>query len=725
MYNSLRNVHIIQIPRWIETSGDSLFFEIHGFSDSSMLAYSAAVYARVCSSTKEMACRLICAKTKVAPVKQLSIPRLELCGAHLLVRLTSHVTRALHLTDVPIHLWSDSKNVLFWIRAHSSTWKTFVANRVSYIQTALPNTFWHHIEGVDNPADCATRGLSPEQLAQHDLWWFGPHRLTLSNEPWSEDHHSPEPTELLEQNVVAHQTTIPTKDEGAWDLFFPYASSFLKLLRITAWCKRWLFSLTRFRNAIVNKLVQLPKNLTPTEINNARLLWISTVQKTAYRPEIETLSRPKPTLPKKTSLMRLNPYLDESNLLRVGGRLKHSIPDPDEKHPLILPRKSPLTDLVIDHCHRRVLHGGTQLTLATLRRQYWITQGRQAVKSRISNCMTCVRYRASTAVQQMANLPADCVQPKRAFLNTGVDYCGPSPIRTSSGRGRQSKKGYISVSVCLTTRAVNLEAVSEYTTAKFLSAFNRFSGRRGFPLTMRSDCATNFVGADSELRKLFSSASKFSTTVAETLANDGTTWLFNPPSAPHQGGLWEAAVKSVKFHLKRVIGDATLTYEEISTLLIQIEACLNSRPLQALSDDPEDLSALTPGYFLIGTALTTVPEPSLLEININRLTRWSLVQRMYQDFWLRWSKEYLHSLQALPKWQRPKSSVRVGDLAVLKNETLPPSKWPLCRIVDIHPGDDGLVRVVKVRTASSVYKRPITKLCLLPTHDNNYRPLVE
>ena len=170
---------------------------------------------------------------------------------------------------------------------------------------------------------------------------------------------------------------------------------------------------------------------------------------------------------------------------------------------------------------------------------------------------------------------------------------------------------------------------------------------------MTSDCGTNLVGADAELRRMLSAASREFTELQGLIANDGTQWRFNPPSAPHFGGKWEATVKSSKHHLRRVIGDAILTYEEFSSLITQIECALNSRPICPMSDDPTDLSALTPGHFLIGQAMNTVPEPSLINLPSSRFSLWERNRQMLEHFWVRWSKEFLQRHQPVSKWQRP------------------------------------------------------------------------
>ncbi|XP_029673017.1 uncharacterized protein LOC115241409 [Formica exsecta] len=314
----------------------------------------------------------------------------------------------------------------------------------------------------------------------------------------------------------------------------------------------------------------------------------------------------------------------------------------------------------------------------------------------------------------MGDLPRSRVMPARPFLLTGVDYAGPIQLRTSKGRGHRAHKAFIAVFVCLSTRAVHIEVVSDYTAEAFLAALRRLTARRGLCRSLHSDCGTNFVCADAQIRAFFAASNPEQRQIADQLANDRIQWCFNPPAAPHFGGLWEAAVKSLKHHLRRVLGETMLTYEEMSTLLTQIEACLNSRPLQVLSDDPDDLAAQTPGHFLVGSALNALPEPSLLEAPIGRLTRWQQLQRMRDHFWARWSQEYIHSLLQRPKWWTKSDDVRVGRLCLLRNDNTPPTRWPLARITRVHPGEDGQIRVVTIRTAASELTRPITKLILLP-----------
>lgn len=225
--------------------------------------------------------------------------------------------------------------------------------------------------------------------------------------------------------------------------------------------------------------------------------------------------------------------------------------------------------------------------------------------------------------------------PVCPFLRTELDYAGPIHISTSKGRGHRAHQAFIAVFVCFCTKAVHLEAVSDYTTEAFLAAFRRFTSRRGLCEEVYSDCDTNFIGADRVLRELFRASSPDGRHIANAAATNGIKWHFNPPAAPHFGELWEVAVKSTKHHLRRVIGETTLTFEEMSTFLVQVEACLNSRPMQALSDDQDDISALTLGNFLVGAPLLAVPEPSLVDKNATALSRWQHLQKMRDHFWQR------------------------------------------------------------------------------------------
>ena len=626
----------VRVPRWLGIHPGMQGVELHGFADASERAFAAVLYIRVVGHDDNAQTYLITLKTKVAPLQRVTLPRLELCAAALLIRLVTDTKGTLELDGVPTHLWSDSRIVLDWIRGHPSRWKTYVANRVSEIQRELPDARWHHVAGKENPADCASRGLPPHQLPDFELWWKGP--AWLKGTPhWLTDTANQEDSTDLEARDVS--TLVTRGKEVDLNYFLTLYSSIQRLLRITAWCLRWPRRHTTREGR--------GHGLLPLEIEAARMHWIRVVQRQEFQEEIHQLEQGAP-LSSRSKLLRLTPFLDPQGLLRVGGRLKHAALPPWEKHPIILPGEGRIIELLVDEAHRRTLHGGAQLTLAALRQRYWILGGRQRVKVHIHRCVTCLRWRAAPGQQLMGDLPSYRVTPTRPFLQVGLDYAGPFTLLASRGRGQRTRKGYVAVFLCLTTRAVHLEVVCDYSTEAFLAALRRFTSRRGLCHTIHSDRGTNFVGAARELRNLEPLCSNREVMQAHLL-NEGITWRFNPPAAPHFGGIWEAAVKSTKHHLRRVVGDQHLTYEEMATILTQIEACLNSRPLQPMSDDPGDVTALTPGHFLVGGPLLAVPDPPVEEVPRSRLSRWHLLQQMRLQFWRSWSREYLQTLQARNK----------------------------------------------------------------------------
>lgn len=275
----------------------------------------------------------------------------------------------------------------------------------------------------------------------------------------------------------------------------------------------------------------------------------------------------------------------------------------------------------------------------------------------------------------------------------------------------------MAVFVCFATKAVHLEVVSDLTTEAFIAALKRFIARRGICKNIYSDNGTNFVGANNELMKHHQVVSR-DERLKHFLTTKEISWHFMPALSPHFGGLWEAAVKSFKHHVKRVVGEELFTYEQFTTFVIEIEAILNSRPLTPLSSDPNDLTALTPGHFLIGDSLTCITEIDFSETPSNRLSAWQHIQKVKQDFWARWHKEYIHQLNLRHKWTKGSHDINQGTVVVLKDDNLPPLCWHLGRVEQVHPGADGIIRAVTVRTNNGVYKRNVKKLAPLPDTDN-------
>lgn len=703
----------LRISRWLKIHTENDVIELHGFCDASIAAYAATIYVRVIRGDT-IHTQLLTSKTRVAPIKTISLPRLELCGAHLLVKLMARARDALRLADIQIYGWCDSMITIGWIRGHPNRWKTFVANRVVQIQAELKPEQWRYVNTKDNPADLASRGCQPDELIKNNLWWCGPSWLSTQKEFWPKQ---PENQETVEERKPEKPQIIGLVIQNSVEIPQRF-SNLNRLIRVTARCIQFI---ERIRTC--KKLPPTQSYLSTSELNSALEIWIRNAQRDHFPVEYLALTKNQP-IGSKSKLISLSPFLDDRGLIRVGGRLENSALPYKQRHPVILPGTGHLTKLIVQDAHASTLHGGIQLTMAKLRLQYWIINGKNSIKWIINKCITCFRFRAAGGTQLMGNLPEPRITVSRPFTHVGVDFAGPVSLKISPGRGIRTIKGYICIFICLATKAMHLEPVTGLSTQAFLATFRRFAGRRGACGHIYSDCGTNFVGASKRLKIDYSEWSNYLTTeLMDTLATSGTQWHFIPPGSPHFGGLWEAGVKSMKHHLKR-IANYNLTYEELSTVLCQIEGCLNSRPLCPLGNDPEDIGFLTPGHFLTGDSIAAVPEANLLDIQINRLTRWQLIQRIQQEFWSKWSSEYLARLQQRPKWKAQGPNVDKGNLVLVKDEQLPPNQWLLGRITEIHPGKDGLTRVVTLKTKNTTLKRPITKICLLPIEDNEL-PAVE
>ena len=454
-------------------------------------------------------------------------------------------------------------------------------------------------------------------------------------------------------------------------------------------------------------------SLSAEELREAQFMVIRHVQESAFSRELLELKTHKQLI-SKSSLASLAPFIDEKAVLRVEGRIKNSSTNFNVKFPIILPKTSNISLLIIRYFHETFLHAGVDNTFALIRQQFWIQGSRNMVRKVVFNCIPCFKLRKTTTTQLMGDLPVPRVTANRAFLHCGLDYAGPVSIKMSKGRKPKIGKAWFAIFVCLSTKAIHIELVSDLTVDAFLASFRRFIARRGKPSDMYSDNATTFHGASRMLANMQEVAISQSvmTEVRSSLANDGVNWHFIPPSAPHFGGLWETGVRSIKLHLRRVVGDCLLTFEEYYTVLTHIESLLNSRPVCANSDT--DTDPLTPSHFLIGEPYTCIPEPNLLTLEPSRLLQWRALQAKVQGFWKRWHMEYITSLQQRNKWIQTKPNIQVGSVVILKEPNLPPAKWVYGKIVEVHKGDDNQVRVVTVKTAKGEYKRPITKIAVLP-----------
>ncbi|XP_026471164.1 uncharacterized protein LOC113375440 [Ctenocephalides felis] len=699
------------IPRKIFDS-IPVTIQCHGFSDASLYAYGACIYLRATYADGTTSSRLLCSKSKVAPLKNVTLPRLELSAALLLAKLYRQIMTITKIQISESFLWCDSTIVLAWLKTDPALLKMFVSNRVAEILDLTPGIAWRHVGSKDNSADIVSRGVkTPLELVECNLWWNGPAWLVEESCKWPN-----RPADVVKEEAIPERRVLAATEVNIDDSFLDHLverfSKFNKIVRVVAYCFRW-FKIFRSRKPDGQPVSDV---LSVDDLREASRRIFYLAQRKVFGNIPDQLMSGELSSTSLGKLKALNPFVDAEGLLRVGGRLENADISYDQKHPIILPKANLAIDIFIRSEHERLLHAGTQTTLANIRLKYWPIDGRNTVKRIIHKCVKCARFRATCAEQLMGSLPKDRVTAYRPFQIVGVDFAGPVLLRASRLRKAPRIKAYISLFVCMATKAIHIELVSGLSTDAFLSALRRFISRRGCCSVIHSDNGRNFVGAKSELRQLATlfQSDKSKGELITASSNLGITWQFTPSHAPHFGGLWEGSIKVMKHHIRRIIGSHCLTFEEYTTLLCQIEAVLNSRPILALTDDSTDIAYISPGHFIIGSALTAFPEPFSDASKVKPIKLFKQISSMRDQFWSLWSKQYLNDLQKRNKWTQVQPNINLNAIVLLKEDNLPPLHWPVGRVIDTKPGQDGKVRVVTVKTSSGTYTRPVTKIVILP-----------
>ncbi|XP_059223205.1 uncharacterized protein LOC131996995 [Stomoxys calcitrans] len=706
MYNNwveyrgkLKGVEDIAVPRYV-LSDNFCRVEMHGFADASKRAYGCCIYIRTVAEDGRITVRLWSAKSRVAPLKTQSLPRLELLAAELLSELVCKTKANFPLDINGTYLWTDSEIVLDWLSEHPSHWNTFIANRVSSIQEQCKTAIWRHVPSKLNPADIISRGAYAFEL--HDSIWFtGPQFLLKYYCDWPVNKTRQKRSEVEEERVRSPVSLLVQAEKPVFVSWMERHSDVQKLLR--------LVTLLRFA---FRKLKPESESL-----DESLMRIVYALQQHYFREEFAILSKQR-DLPASSKYKSLSLFIENENavpLIRVGGRLANANLPYDSKHQILLPTDSKLVKTYVRHIHRTHYHASTQALMALLRQRFWIPHARKLVRSVVGSCLHCFRYRPKVCNQLMGDLPVSRVSVARPFTVSGVDFCGPF-ITTVNLRGARTTKSYVAVFICFCTKAVHMEVVSDLTAKAFIAALKRFVARRGLCAQLFCDNATNFVGARRELkemRQIFFDQQVQNKISAYCIAKN-IEFHHIPPRSPHFGGLWEAAVKSAKYHLNRVFGESHLTFEELSTVVAEIEAILNSRPLTTMSNDPNDESVLTPGHFLTGGPIAGIAEPILDAKEWSYKDRWLRVSAIQQHFWKRWSMEYLHELQQKVKWTKKQKNLEVGELVLVAEDNLPPKQWLLGRVVSVHKDAKGVVRVAEVKTKNGQIRRAIHNLAPIP-----------
>ena len=411
---------------------------------------------------------------------------------------------------------------------------------------------------------------------------------------------------------------------------------------------------------------------------------------------------------KSSSLYHLGPFLDEFNVLRVDGRTAAAEYAPyDTRFPVILPKKHLITERLIELYHQRYAHGNRETVVNELRQRFYIPTVRATVFKVTQRCLVCKLRNAKPVPPRMAPLPIERLTPFiKPFSYIGLDYFGPIDVTV----GRRVEKRWIALFTCLNTRAIHLEVAHRLDADSCIMAIRRFVLRRGPPIAIFSDNGTNFKAADKELKEQIR---RIDLASANVFTNARTRWSFNPPSAPHMGGIWERMVRTAKTTMQALYGDNRMNDEILLTVIAETEEIINSRPLVYTPQESSNAEALTPNHFVRGSS-SGLEDPTIAPTDLADALRSTYKRSQYiaDELWKRWLKEYLPALNLRSKWLEESRSLEPGMLVFIVDDN-GRNGWLRGIVEQVFTGKDGRVRQAMVRTTSGVYRRPVTKLAVI------------
>lgn len=699
-YKNVKSVSLIEFNRCLNFTPNIKSVELHTFSDGSEAAYGAVSYVKITSSDDSICTMIVASKSRVTPLNNSTlktIPRIELAAAKLATELSNRVKEELHCEiSIEENYWSDSTTVLGYLKNDKARFQRYVANKVAFIRNfSLPEK-WKYVPSANNPADLITRGATVERLKVSQLWRSGPDFLVEKNlEPFQPSYEivTDEYNELkLDKSVLVTKST----DEDLIDRLMSSCSTWDGLRRRVA-------SLLLLRDGLRKRRTNLKKEISLEWLIKADVEIVKYLQKKHFHQEILCIKN-NTNLKKNSPLRKLNPFLDEQDVLRVGGRLANSSASFEIKHPILLPH-SFQSELLLRQIHASVGHLGRESILSNLRKKYWIVRANSMARKIVNECVLCKKIQGKTGTQLMADLPSTRVQGDLpAFTNTGVDYFGPFFV----SHGRKQEKRYGVIFTCMTSRAAHIEVSHSLTTDSFINALRRFIARRGNVKTITSDNGTNLTGGNTELKTAIDEWNH--SVINSCMKQKSIKWIFNPPYASHHGGAYEREIRTIRkiFTSLMMEQNVKLNDEALLTLMCEVESILNCRPLTPISDDPSDLEALTPNHILLLNNFVTFP-PGLFKPNdLYTKRRWRQVQYLADLFWTRWKKTYLTLLQQRQKWQTPQQNFSINDLVLVVDINLPRNMWSLGRIISINKDKSNFVRSCNVKICKSSFNAALT-----------------
>ena len=717
--NNLPLLANVEVPRCYFSRRDheGATLQLHHFCDASEVGYGTSSYLRITYPGGTVECAFVMGKSRNAPIKPVSIPRLELQGALLAARVDFAVRKELNFEFERVVFWTDSMITLNYIYNENRRFQTYVANRIAEIRDLTVPEQWRHCPGKLNPADDVSRGLEMNEFLKNERWLKGPSFLWKSEEQWPDRKYEVAIEKLEIKKEVYLTTVVPTAPLNGLLTRF---SSWITLLRTVAWLLKFLQWIKWFsgKKKEESSTHEIPRCISQEELEKSKREVVTLVQKGAFPQEVKDL-RAGRQVKVSSNIVKLKPVIMSDGVLRVGGRISKAPISPDAMNPMILPKNHHITTILIRYVHERNGHCGVEQVLSLLREQFWVVKGRAAVKEVIGRCISCKKRMAPRMSQAMAELPKIRLTPyEPPFTYSGVDYFGPFYVKR--GRGKVAEKRWGAIFVCMNSRAVHLEVARSLETDDFILLLMRFLNRRGHVKELRSDNGTNFVGADREIKEAIERID--TKKVGGELMQRGCKWVFHPPGASHMSGVWERLVKSVKRSLKAILGKDLINEEVLQTVFTEAERIANSRPLTRNSSTPDDDEPLTPGHFLNIRPTANLPPEMVDDSDKFSRKRWRQAQILANHYWKRWLREYIPSLQERQKWHKTHKNLAVGELVLIADDNVPRNQWPIGRVIHVFPGPDGLVRSAEVKAKGSTYKRPITKICLLEGSSSEEAP---
>lgn len=696
LFQEFEKLNDVTFPRCVTPKDSFGKPELCIFADASREAFGTCAYLRWQTTKQEYDVRFIAAKSRVAPLKELTIPRLELQAAVLAARLYKTIQEECRIQFERVIFFTDSTIVYSWIRSQARGFKPFVSVRIGEIQSISDPCQWRHIPGEFNVADDVSRGVKVENLSGR--WKCGPEFLYLPERDWPQDQSpvTKDDEEVQKEyrnpymvNVVSSvQQIIQCKKFSKWR----------KLIRVTAYVQRFIRNIKakhQQRVEVQNSAGQ-DGPLSLQELDEAEKLWITVAQDDLRERQA------------KGEFRQLSPFVDQDGVIRVGGRVDKAIASYEMKHPALLPYKHWISLLITRHMHQRYGHPGVAATAAKTKAKYWILKARDLAKTVKFRCVTCREIEHKAENQLMADLPRERLSPYTPpFYYTSCDYFGPYTVKV--GRNKTTKH-YGVIFTCLNTRAVHLELAVDCSAMEFMQVLRRFFAVRGQPAKILSDNGTQFVGAERELQEMLEGWDVKQ--LKEYCAEKGLEWEFTTPAAPHQNGCAEALVKSCKIALKKAIGDHKLTPFELYTALLEVANIVNQRPIGCLPNDPNDGSYLCPNDMLLGRASSVISQGPFKETR-NPRHRVEFVQKIIDSFWRRWTRDVFPLLVPRRKWNSERRNIRVDDVVIVADSNAVRGNWCIGRVNQVFPGSDGRIRNVQVICPTGQYRRPVTKIAVL------------